>query len=70
MEKLGTMTANWKSQQTKFKMGDEMVTLTGDASLGRTGISLKAMIKTLRKEGQGFLVELNHLGVNNKGIRV
>lgn len=61
LEKLGTMTTNWKSQTLKFKMG-KMVTLKGDASLGRTGISLKAMIKTMRKAGGDFLVEFNHLG--------
>lgn len=43
-------------------MGSEMVVLTGDASLGRLGITLKAMMKTLQKEGQGFLIEFNHLG--------
>lgn len=62
LEKLGTMTANWKSQKISFKMGSENVVIQGDASLGRTGITLKAMLKTLRKEGQGFLVEFNHLG--------
>lgn len=64
LEKLGTMMTYWKSQTIKFRMGDEMVTLKGDASLGRTGITLKAMIKTMRKEKSGFLVEFNYLGVN------
>ena len=62
LEKLGTMSANWNSQKIKFKLGNDMVTLTGDASLGRTGITLKAMMKTLRNEGKGFLVEFNYLG--------
>lgn len=62
LEKLGTISTNWKTQTIKFKMGKEMVTLKGDASLGRTGITLKAMIKTLKKEGQGFLVEFNFVG--------
>lgn len=62
LEKLGTMTANWKSQRLSFRLGNEMVTLMGDASLGRSGITLKAMLKTLRKEGQGYVVECNYLG--------
>lgn len=37
------------------------MTLKGDASLGRSGISLKAMLRSLRKEGHGFLVEFNLL---------
>lgn len=61
LEKLGTMTANWKSQKISFKMGNETVVLTGDASLGRTGITLKAMMKTLSREGQGYLAEFNYL---------
>lgn len=62
LEKLGNMTINWKSQIISFKMGSEMVVLNEDASLGRSGIGLKAMMRTLRKERQGFLVEFNYLG--------
>lgn len=36
-----------------------MVVLQGDPSLYRTRVSLKAMIRTLRKEGGGVLLELN-----------
>lgn len=57
------MTANWKLQKLTFKMGNKTVVITGDASLSRSGITLKAIIKTLKKEGQGYLVEFNHLGV-------
>ncbi|KAL8103703.1 hypothetical protein AgCh_028050 [Apium graveolens] len=62
LEKLGTMSSNWKTQTIKFKLGNDIAVLKGDASLGRTGITLKAMIKTLRKEKRGFLVEFNYLG--------
>lgn len=55
------MSANWKSQKIKFKLGNDTITLTGDTSLGRSGITLKAMLKTLKKERQGFLVEFNYL---------
>lgn len=49
-------------------MGSETVVLTGDASFGRSGITLKAMMKILRKEGQGFLIEFNHLGAISQEV--
>ncbi|XP_021775488.1 uncharacterized protein LOC110739329 [Chenopodium quinoa] len=58
LEKLGTIATNWKPQLMKFDLGGARVTLQEDSSLGRTGISLKAMIWTLSKEGTSFLVEL------------
>ena len=42
-------------------MGGTVITLRGDPYLGRTGISLKAMIKTLQRERQGYLLEWNQL---------
>lgn len=38
-----------------------MVTLKGDPSLGRTLVSLKNMVRTLAREGGGYLVELNRM---------
>ena len=38
-----------------------MVTLKGDPSLGSSGISLKAMIRSLQKEKRGLLVELKKI---------
>lgn len=61
LKKLGTMTTNWKTQTLVFQNHGETVTLRGDPSLGRSLISLKAMIRTLRKEGGGFLLEFNML---------
>lgn len=61
LEKLGTMTANWKTQTIRFQLGSEIVTLKGDAVLGRSGILLKVMLRNLRKEGNGFLIEFNFL---------
>lgn len=67
LEKLGNITTNWKTQTLKFQSEGVTVTLQGDPHLGRTGISLKAMLKNLQKEGQGYLLELNHLeGVVNE----
>lgn len=37
------------------------VTLRGDPALCRAGISFKAILRTLKQEGGGYLVELNHL---------
>ena len=61
LEKLGTIMTNWKTQTLKFQLGSEHITLKGDPSLGRTKISLKAMIRTLQKEGGGYLVEFNQM---------
>lgn len=68
LEKLGTMTTNWKMQTLRFKMGNDTVTLQGDPSLGRSGISLKAMIRNLRKEGRGYLIEFNYLQAAQDGV--
>ena len=61
LEKLGHVTTNWKSQRMSFKVGSRTVVLQGDASLTHTKVSLKAMIKTVRKEGGGLLVEVRQM---------
>ena len=48
----------------KFRMGNKTMTLRGDHSLGKTLVSLKTMLKTLRHEGKGILVELNEVRVD------
>lgn len=45
----------------KFQVDGRTVTLKGDPSLTHTKISLKAMLRTIRKEGGGILVELNRM---------
>ena len=52
---------DWKTKVMKFTVGSETVTLRGDPSLGKTLVSLKTMLKTIRKEGGGVLVEMNTL---------
>lgn len=42
-----------------FKSEGRTITLVGDASMVRSRIFLKAMLRTLRKEKEGFFVELN-----------
>lgn len=51
----------------KFKVGETTVTLHGDPTLERAKISLKAMIKTIRREGHGILVELTQHERNEPG---
>lgn len=61
LEKLGTVMTNWKTQTLKFQVGSETVVIQGNPALGRSFISLKAMIRTLRMEGGGYLIECNLL---------
>lgn len=61
LETLGTVSTNWKTQTLKFRLGDKNVTLKGDPALGRSVISLKAMLKTIHKGRDGYMVECNHI---------
>ena len=69
LETLGMTHTNWKQQMMKFQMGNKTVTLRGDPSLGKTMVSLKTMMKTLRHEGKGLLVELNKVRVEQKTVK-
>ncbi|KAK9211844.1 hypothetical protein WN943_001222 [Citrus x changshan-huyou] len=59
LETLGMTHTNWKTQVMKFMVGNESVTLRGDLSLGKTLVSLKATMRTIKHEGAGILVECN-----------
>ena len=59
LETLGPVTTNWKTHTMKFEWQGQRVILIGDPSLKRSKISLKAMLKVLRKEDGGILVEFN-----------
>lgn len=61
LEQLGEVTTNWKSQRMQFQLGGKPMTLIGDPTLVKTQISLKAMIRTLKKEKQGYWVEVNRM---------
>lgn len=68
LEKLGMVTTNWKTQVMKFELGGELVTLIGDQTLVHSQVSLKAMLKALRKQGQEYWVECNRLEqINGQG---
>lgn len=60
---LGGMSVNWKTLTMKFQLGSVPVTLQGDPGLSKTQVSLRAMIRTLRHEGQGLMVEFGYLGL-------
>lgn len=59
LETLGTVTTNWKLQLMTFKREGKPVMLQGDLSLGRSQLTLKAMFRSIRKERNGILIELN-----------
>ncbi|KAL8100957.1 hypothetical protein AgCh_033000 [Apium graveolens] len=61
LEKLGTVLTNWKTQEMIIDINGETVKIVGNPSLVRAQISLKAMIKSLRKEKKGYVVECNRL---------
>lgn len=56
LETLGLVTTNWKLQIMEFDSNGQQVVLMGNPSLGRSGISLKSMLKTLHMEGEGMLI--------------
>lgn len=51
----------------KFHKDNKELTLQGDPSLERTMISLKAMLRVMRREKGGVMVELNGLGAESSG---
>lgn len=59
LEQLGNMVTNWKTQSLQFKLGGSTVTLQGDPSLC-TCVFLKAMMRTLTKEGGGYWKKKHH----------
>lgn len=59
LETLGTVINNWKTQVMQFEAEGQNITLVGDASLVRSQVSMKAIIRKLRKVKEGFYVELN-----------
>lgn len=63
LETLGMTHTNWKTHVMKFMLGNESVTLRGDPSLGKTLVSLKAMMRTIKHERAGVLVECNQFEV-------
>ena len=66
---LGGMHVNWQNLTMKFKLGESWVTLQGELGLSRSLVSLKSMMKVLKKERKGMLVELCEAQVEaNRGV--
>lgn len=47
----------------KFQIGGISMTLQGDPSLSKTLVTLKAMMKAFKREGEGVLLEFGNLEV-------
>ncbi|KAF7810715.1 Retrovirus-related Pol polyprotein from transposon 17.6 [Senna tora] len=58
LESLGEVSVNWRRLTMKYKEGEKEVSLKGDASLARTEVAFKTVMKSVRKGGQGYLIEL------------
>lgn len=55
---IADMQVNWKTLRMKFTLGGVTICLQGDPSLCRSLVSLKAMLRTIKHERQGVIVEL------------
>ncbi|XP_028552250.1 uncharacterized protein LOC114580023 [Dendrobium catenatum] len=62
LQSLGEMKVNWKKLYMEYGQGGRKVTLQGDPSLCRARVALKSIFKTLRDEGEGYLIELQQVG--------
>lgn len=60
---LGETQVDWGSLIMRFKVGDTAITLHGDPSLSKTLVTMKSMMKAFRKGGEGVLLELGCLMV-------
>lgn len=69
LETLGTTHTNWKEQTMEFEVGGQRIKLTGDRSLGRSLISLRAMSKELSKNSGGLLIEMSNIVVEEKNVK-
>ncbi|GJU14254.1 ty3-gypsy retrotransposon protein [Tanacetum coccineum] len=57
LETLGYMSVNWKKLTMSFGEGTNRVMIQGDPSLCRTMVSYKSLIRSLRHEQEGFMIE-------------
>lgn len=54
LEKLETVTTNWKTQAIRFKVHGDPITFSGDPSLGCTKMSLKSMLREIQRQRGGI----------------
>ncbi|GJT58344.1 putative mitochondrial protein [Tanacetum coccineum] len=62
LQTLGDMVVNWKELTMSFNMDGDRILIKGDPSLNRSLVSLKSILRSLKLEKNGFLVELKCLG--------
>ncbi|XP_052202680.1 uncharacterized protein LOC127808263 [Diospyros lotus] len=60
---MGKMRVDWKALTMKFQVGGLAVTLQGDPSLSKSLVSLKAMMKAFKENGEEMLFELGMMAV-------
>ncbi|KAF7812804.1 Retrotransposable element Tf2 [Senna tora] len=56
LESLGEVSVNWRLLTMRYKDNEKEIALKGDASLARTEVAFKTVMKSIRKGGQGFLL--------------
>ncbi|KAF7826714.1 Retrotransposable element Tf2 [Senna tora] len=66
LESLGEVRVNWKQLTIKIKAETGVVCLAGDPALARSLVSMKNLMRSVRKGGQGFLLELNELALQEE----
>lgn len=65
LETLGGIQVNWKNLTMRFRVGGVAVSLQGDPGLCNSLVSLKAMWKALKDQGEGVLLELGCIEVSS-----
>lgn len=63
LRSLGEVKVNWDELTMKLNIGNEERRIKGDPSLVKTLVSLKSIIRNLRKGGQGYMVEFGCMAV-------
>ncbi|KFK28310.1 hypothetical protein AALP_AA8G499800 [Arabis alpina] len=61
LSSLGEMKVNWGRQYMRFSLGGETAVLQGDPGQGCSAISLKSLMRAVKDQGVGLLVEYNGL---------
>lgn len=67
---LGEVKVNWDELTMKFMIGKEERSIKGDPSLVKTLMSLKFMLRNLKKGRQGYLIEVGQMLVEQVGEEI
>lgn len=66
LKSLGEVKMNWGQLTMKFRLQGEERCIQGDPTLAKTLVSLKAMMKNLKKGGEGYFVEFGEMEMTRK----